>query len=94
MLATRAEYERSYEILEGMGVGWSPACFSSCYTRVSRHLIANFVRDIRKLSIGLVLALNVAFGQENFVKRPVVLFTQELSDLRLHGLSDEAPHAR
>ena len=49
-------------------------------------LIANFVRDFRKLSIGLVLALYVAFGHESFVKISLVLFTQELADLRLDGL--------
>ena len=65
-----------------MGV-WSPAFISRCYPRASRNLIANFVRDIRKSSIGLVLALYVAFGHAKFVKVPVVLFTQKLADLRL-----------
>ena len=64
----------------------SPAFNSSCYPRASRNLVARFVRDIRKLSIGLVLALYVAFRHESFVKEPVVLFTQELADLRLDGL--------
>ena len=86
VLATRAENERSDAILTGMGVEWSPAFLGSCYPRASRHLIANFVRYIRNLSIGLVLALYVAFGHESFVKRPVELFTQELADLRLDGL--------
>ena len=81
VLATRAEYERTDAILAGMGVGWSTAFISSCYPRASRNLIANFVRDIRKLSIGLVLALYVAFGHESFVKGPLVLFTQEFDDL-------------
>ena len=44
------------------------------------------MRDFRKLSIGLVLALYVAFGHESFVKISLVLFTQELADLRLDGL--------
>ena len=83
---TRAEYERSDAILAGVGVGWSPAFISSCYPRVSRNLIANFVSDIRKLSIGLVLALYVTFGHESFVNLPLVLFTQELFDLRLDDL--------
>ena len=56
------------------------------HPRASKKLIANFVRDIRKLSIGLVLALYVAFGHKNFVEGPVVLFTQELLDLRLDAL--------
>ena len=64
----------------------SPTFLSSCYPRASRHLIANFVKDIRKLSIGLVPVLYVAFGPESFVKGPVVLFTQELPDPRLDGL--------
>ena len=33
-----------------------------------------------------MLAPYVAFGQESFVKGPVVLVTQELADLRLDGL--------
>ena len=41
---------------------------------------------IRKLSIGLMLSLYVALGHLSFVKGPVVLFTQELADLRLDGL--------
>ena len=40
----------------------------------------------RKLSIGLILALYVTFGHENFVKGPANLFTQALEDLRLNGL--------
>ena len=85
-LATRAKYERSDAILAGMGVEWSPALISSCYPRASKNLIANSLRHIRKLSIGLVLALYVTFGHESFIKRPLVLFTQELADLRLDGL--------
>ena len=86
ILATRAQYERSDAILGGMGVGWTPSFLSTCYPRASRELIASFVRDIRKLSIGLVLALYVTFGHENFVKGPANLFTQALADLRLDGL--------
>ena len=86
LLATKTEYESSAAVLAGMGVGWSPAFISSCYSRASMNLIANFVSDSRKLSTDLVLALYVAFGHESFVKGPVVLFTQELADLRLDGL--------
>ena len=86
ILATRAQYERLCAILCGMGVGWTPSFLSTCYPRASRNLIASFVKDIRKLSIGLVLALYVTFGRENFVKGPANLFTQALADLRLHGL--------
>ena len=86
VLATRAQYERSDAILGGMGVGWTPSFLSKCYPRASRNLIASFVKDIRKLSIGLVLALYVTFGHENFVKGPANLFTQALADLRLDGL--------
>ena len=85
-MATRAQYERSDGILGGMGVGWTPSFLSTCYPRASRNLIASFVKDIRKLSIGLVLALYVTFGHENFVKGPANLFTQALADLRLDGL--------
>ena len=86
VLATRVQYERSDAILGGMGVGWTPSFLSTCYPRSSRNLIASFVNDIRKLSIGLILALYVTFGHENFVKGPANLFTQALADLRLDGL--------
>ena len=85
ILATRAQYERSDAILGGMGLGWTPSFLSTCFPRASRNLIASFVKDIRKLSIGLVLALYVTFGHENFVKGPANLFTQALTDLRLDG---------
>ena len=86
LLATRAQYERSDAILGEIGVGWTPSFLSTCYPRASRNLIAIFVKDIRKLSIGLVLALYVTFGHEKFVKGPVNLFTQALANLRLDGL--------
>ena len=86
ILATRAQDERSDAILGGMGVGWTPSFLSTCYPRASRNLIASFVKDIRKPSIGLVLALYVTFGHENFVKAPATLFAQALADLRLVGL--------
>ena len=86
VLATRAQYERLDAILGGMGVGWTPSFLSTCYPRASRNLIASFVKDIRKLSIGLVLALYVTFGHENFVKGPANLFTQAFADWRLDGL--------
>ena len=86
VLATKAQYERSDAIMGGMGVGWTPSFLSTCYPKASRNLIASFVKDIRKLSIGLVLALYVTFGHENFVKGPANLFTQALGDLRLDGL--------
>ena len=71
-----------------MGVGWTPSFLSACYPRASRNLIGSFVKDIRKLSIGLVLALYVTFGHENFVKGPANLFTQALADLRYGRLGD------
>ena len=66
--------------------GRSDAILSTCYPRASRNPIASFVKDIRKLSIGLVLALYVTFGHENFLKGPANLFTESLADLRLDGL--------
>ena len=81
ILATMAQCERSDAVLGGMGVGWTPSFLSTCYPRASRNLIASFVKDIRKLSIGLILAL-----YENFVRGPANLFTQALADLRLDGL--------
>ena len=86
ILATRAQYEQSDAILGGTGVGWTPSSLSTCYSRSYRNLIASFVKDIRKRSIGLVLELYVTFGHENFVKGPANLFTQALADLRLDGL--------
>ena len=79
VLATKVQYERSDAIVGGMGVGWTPSFLSTCYPRSSRNLIASFVKDIRKLSIGLVLALYVTFGHESFVKGPANLFTQALT---------------
>ena len=86
VLATKAQYERSDAILGGMAVGWTPSFLSTCYPKASKNLIASFVKDTRKLSIGLVLALYVTYGHENFVKGPANLFTQVLADLRLNGL--------
>ena len=85
-LATRAQYEQSDAVPGRMGVGWTPSFLSTCYPRASRNLNASFVKVIRKLSIGLILALYVTFGHENFVKGPANLFTQALSDMRLDGL--------
>ena len=86
ILATRAQYEQSDPVLGGMGVGLTPSFLSTCYPRASRNLIASLLKDIRKLSIGLILALYVTFGHENFVKEPANLFPQALADLRLDGL--------
>ena len=86
ILATRTQSEQSDAILGRMGVGWTSSFLSTCYPRASRNLIASFVKDIRKLSIGLILALYVTFCHENFVKGPTNLFTQALVDLRLDGL--------
>ena len=86
ILTTNAQYERSDAILGRTGVRWTPSFLPTCYPRASRNLIASFVKDIRKLSIGLVLALYVSFGHENFAKRPAKLFPQALADLRIDGL--------
>ena len=63
VLAMKAKYESSDAIFAGMGLGWSPAFISSCYPRASRNLVTNFERNIRKLSIGLLLALYVAMDR-------------------------------
>ena len=86
ILATRAQYEQSDAVLGGMGVGRTSSFLSKCYPRASRSLIGSFVKDIRKLSIGLILALYKTFGHGNFVKGPANLFTQALAELRLDGL--------
>ena len=85
-LATKAQYERLDAILGGMRVGWTPFFLSTCFPRASWNLIASFVKDIRKLSIGLVLAMYLIFGHENFVKEYANLSTQALADLRLDGI--------
>ena len=85
VLATRAQYEGSDAILGGMGAGWTPSFLSTYYPKASRNLIASFVKDIRKLSIGLILALYVTFAHENFVKGPANLFAQALADPKLDG---------
>ena len=66
-------------------MGWTPSFLSTCYPMVPRNLIASVVKDIRKLSIGLVLALYVTFVHENFEKGPANRFTQALADVRLDG---------
>ena len=87
---TRAQYERSFAILGGMGMGCTPSFLCTCYPRASRDLTANFVRDVGKFSIDQVLALFVTFGQDvifvTFVRGPVVVFSQALADLSLDGL--------
>ena len=85
MLVTRAKHERSDTKFAGMGVAWSPVFLSCCYPRALRHLIANFVRDIRKFFINLVLALKVTFGHESFVKGPLVRFIQEHPSVQYQG---------
>ena len=82
-LATSTLYEKSDAIQGGMERGWTPSFLCTCYLRGSRSLIASFVKDVWKLSIGLVLALYVTFGHENFVKGLAILFTQAPADLRL-----------
>ena len=67
-------------------MGWTPSFLSTCYTRASRNLIASFVKDIRKLSFGLILALYEKFGRKIFVKGPANSFNQALADLRLDGI--------
>ena len=86
ILATRAQSEQSDAVLGGMGMGWTLFFLSTCYPRASRNLIASFVKDIRKLSIGLILALYLTFAHKNFVKGPANLFIQALADLRLDRL--------
>ena len=67
-------------------MGRTPSSLSTCYPRTSRNLIASFVTDIRKLPIGLVLALCVIIDHGNFLKVPANLITQALAELRLDGL--------
>ena len=86
VFATKAQHERSDAVLGGMGVGWRPFFLSMCYPRASSNLNRSFGKDIRTLSIVLVLALYVTFGHENLVKGPANLFTQALADLRLDRL--------
>ena len=48
----RAGKESRIREVQVMRVGWSHALLSSCYPRASKHLTANFERDIRKLPVG------------------------------------------
>ena len=78
--------ERADTKFSGIGVGWTLAFINNCYHSALRYLIAYFVKDIRKLSNGLGLALYVTFGNESFVKAPEVLFTLELTKIQLDSL--------
>ena len=66
----------------GTGVG---TAFISSW-RASRNLIANLVRDIRKLSIGLVLALYVAFVGTGWSRLDGVLTVIVMTYSRLGNL--------
>ena len=65
-------------MLEGLGAGWTASFLAKIYPTLSRYLIKEFLQAVVEVSIVELLALFVTFGAENFVKRPVVLLTEEI----------------
>ena len=79
-------FERTYSMLEGLGAGWTASFMAKVYPKLSRYLIKEFLQAVVEVSLVELLALFVTFGAENFVKRPVVLLTEGVQNLRLDGL--------
>ena len=79
-------FERTDSMLEGLGAGWTASFLAKVYPKLSRYLMKEFLQEVVEVSIVEILALFVTFGAENFVKRPVVLLTEGIANLRLDGL--------
>ena len=79
-------FERTDSMLEGMGAGWTASFLAKIYPKLIRFLIKEDLQAVVEVSIVELLALFVTFGAENFVKGPVVLFTERFQNLRLDGL--------
>ena len=77
-------FKRTDNMLEGLGVGWTSSILAKDYPGLSRFLIKEFFNPVTELSI--VVGLFVTFGAVNFVKRPAVLLTEGIQNLRLDGL--------
>ena len=79
-------YDRTDNMLEGLGAEWTASFLAKAYPAFSRYLIKESLKAVTELSIVVILALFVTFGAENFVKEPVLLLTQVLQNIQLDGL--------
>ena len=79
-------FDRTDSMLGGLGAGWTASFLAKVYHPLSRYLIKEFLQAVVEVSIVEILALFVTFGAENFVKRPAVLPTKGVQNLRLDEL--------
>ena len=79
-------FERTDNMLEGLGAGWTTSFLAKVYPKVSHYLIKELLQAVVEVSIVELLALFVTFGADSFVKGPAVLFTKGVRNLRLDGL--------
>ena len=79
-------FERTDSTLEGLGAGWTASFLAKVYPKVSHYLIKEFLQAVVRVSIVELIALFVTFGAESFVKRPAILLTDGIQNLRLDGL--------
>ena len=79
-------FDRTDSMLEGLGAGWTESFLGKIYPSFSRYLIKEFLQVVVEVSIVELLALFVTFGAENFVKRPAILLTRGVQNLRLGRL--------
>ena len=79
-------FDRTDSMLEGLGAGWTASFLAKIYPSFSRYWIIEFLHAVMEVSIVELLALFVTFGVKNFAKRPAVLLTEGVQNLRLDGL--------
>ena len=79
-------FERTDSILEGLGAGWTASFLAKVYPKVSHYLIKEFLQAVVEVSIVELLALFVTIGAECFVKKPAMLLTEGIQNLRLDRL--------
>ena len=81
-------FERTDIMLKGLGAGWTASFLAKVYPKVSHYLIKDFLQAVVEVEVSIVelIALFVTFGAENFVKRPAMLLTEGIHNLRLDGL--------
>ena len=69
-------FDRTDNMLEGLGGGWTASFLAKIYPSLSRYLIKEFLQAVVEVSIVELLALFVTFGAENFLKGPAILLTE------------------
>ena len=79
-------FEWTDSMLEGLGARWTASFLAKIYPKVSHYLIKDFLQAVVEVSMVELLALFVTFGAESFVKRPAMLLTEGIQNLRLDGL--------